>query len=269
MSLPTVSAIRQSGAPPVKDVDISSDLSVLILPKTALTLGDGYQIQKALDQRALTGFDNATANVLYEFFENDKHELITAVELNWEIGGTGAQRIGASSFSTLTPDFLFGKGLGDLPDRLWLLRPFAITGEMGLAIPTRAGNRSVSIDPATGEKVVSVTPNPNSFNWGFALEYSLIYLQEHVKDVGLKPPFNRLIPLVEFSMQSPVNRGGGITTGTINPGIIWSGQYCQFGVEAVIPVNSHTGHNVGVVAQMHFYLDDIFPKLFSKPLFGG
>ena len=85
----------------------------------------------------------------------------------------------------------------------------------------------------------------------------------------MKAPFNRLIPLVEFSMQSPVNRGGGVTTGAINPGIIWSGQYCQFGIEALIPVNSHTGHNIGVVAQMHFYLDDIFPRLFRKPLFGG
>jgi hypothetical protein len=67
-------------------------------------------------------------------------------------------------------------------------------------------------------------------------------------------------------MQTPVNRLIGPTTGTVNPGIIWSGQYCQFGVEAVIPVNSHTGNNVGVVAQLHFYLDDILPKVFSKPL---
>ena len=56
------------------------------------------------------------------------------------------------------------------------------------------------------------------------------------------------------------------TTGTVNPGIIWSGKYFQVGVEAVIPVNSHTGNNVGVLAQLHFYLDDVFPKLFKKPL---
>jgi len=58
------------------------------------------------------------------------------------------------------------------------------------------------------------------------------------------------------------------TTGTINPGVIWSGKYFQIGVEAVIPINRQTGNNVGVLAQLHFYLDDLFPMLFRKPLLG-
>jgi hypothetical protein len=269
LSLPTFAAIRQPGDAPIKDVDLSSDLSVLILPNIALTLSDDYQNQKEVDQRAVTGFDNAQVNLLYEFFENDRHEAITSLGLTWEIGGTGKQALGADSFSTFTPTFYFGKGFGDLPDRLALIRPFAVTGEIGLAIPARAGDRSVNVDPVTGKSGVTVNPNPENLEWGFALEYSLIYLQEHVKDVGLKAPFNRLIPLVEFSLESPVSRGGGVTTGTVNPGVVWSGQYCQLGIEAIVPVNTHTGHNVGVIAQMHFYLDDLFPGLFRKPLFGN
>jgi hypothetical protein len=268
LSLPTIMAIRQPGSPPFKDIDISSDLSVLIFPRTALTIGDGFQIQKAAGQRALTGFDNADLNLLYEFFENDKHELITSIGVTWEIGGTGRHSLGADSFSTFTPTFYFGKGFGDLPDSFPLLRPFALTGTLGLAVPTRAGNRSVSVDPSTGIETVSVDHNPTNLEWGLALEYSLIYLQEHVKNIGLKAPFDRMIPLVEFAMETPLNRGaGGLTTGTINPGVIWSGQYFQVGAEAVIPVNRHTGNNVGVIAQLHFYLDDIFPKIFSKALF--
>ena len=267
LSLPTVSAIRVPGMPPFKDIILSADLSVLILPRTALTIGDAYEIQKPANQRALTGFDNTHVNILYEFFENDKHEAITSLGLTWEIGGTGRRSLGASSSSTFTPTFYFGKGFGDLPDQLPLLRPFALTGTLGLAIPTRAGNRSVSIDPSTGRETVSVSPNPDVLEWGFALEYSLIYLQGHVKDIGLKAPFDHMIPLVEFSMATPLNRGaGGLTTGTINPGVIWAGQYFQVGVEAVIPINRHTGNNVGVVAQLHFFLDDIFPKIFRKPL---
>src|SRR5207249_7500753 len=61
LSLPTVSVIRQPGDSPIKDIDISADISVQILPKVALSLGDGYQIQKAANQRAITGFDNAEA----------------------------------------------------------------------------------------------------------------------------------------------------------------------------------------------------------------
>ena len=161
LSLPTVSAIRQPGSPSIKDISLSADLSVLIFPRVALTIGDAYEIQKAPNQQALTGFDNAEANLLYEFFENDKHELITSIGLTWEIGGTGRRSLGADSFSTFTPTFYFGKGFGDLPDSLPLLRPFALTGTLGLGIPTRAGNRSVSVDPSTGREIVSVSPNPN------------------------------------------------------------------------------------------------------------
>jgi hypothetical protein len=255
MSLPTFSAIRQPGQPPFKDFDLSTDISVLVLPRTALTIGDGYSIQKAANQNARTGFDTASLNVLYEFFENDKHEAITSLGLTWDIGGSGRKSLGNPSFSTWTPTFYFGKGFGDLPDSLPFLRPFAITGTLGLGIPSSSGTQS--------------SPNPDTLQWGLALEYSLIYLQEHVKDVGLKAPFERLIPLVEFAMSTPLNRGvNELTTGTINPGVIWSGQYYQVGIEAMIPVNNHTGHNVGVIAQVHFYLDDLLPRIFSKPLFG-
>jgi hypothetical protein len=256
LSLPTFSEIRQPGQPPVKVFDTSTDISLLLLPKTALTIGDGYSIQKVANQRAQTGFDNAAVNVLYEFFENDKHEAIASIGLRWDIGGTGRKSLGNDSFSTFTPTFYFGKGFGDMPDSLPFLRPLALTGTLGLGIPTSSGTQS--------------DPHPNKLQWGLALEYSLIYLQQHVKDIGLKAPFNRLIPLVEFSMSTPLNRGvDTLTSGTINPGIIWSGQYFQVGIEAMIPVNDHSGHNVGVIAQIHFYLDDILPKIFSKPLFGG
>ena len=266
MSFPTILYSRQPGSPPTKTIDFSSDLSILVLPNVALTLSDGYQWQKAAGQSTQTGWDNFSANLLYEFFENDEHEAILSVGLTSEFGGTGSRNVGSSSFSTLTPTIYFGKGLGDLPSSLNVLRPFAVTGEFGLAIPTRSDNRSVTFNTSTNQTQVSSTPNPNIFQWGIAVEYSLIYLQEHVKDIGLRAPFNRLIPLVEFSMSTPVNRHGGTTTGTINPGVIWSGQYCQFGVEAVLPVNEHSGFNPGVVAQVHFYLDDILPKIFSKPL---
>ena len=266
LSLPTISYFRQPGSPPAKTVDFSSDISLLILPEVALTLGDGYQLQKVAGQSARTGFNNFSANLLYEFFENDAHEAIMSIGFTSEFGGTGSRSIGSSSFSTLTPIFYFGKGLGDLPETLNILRPLAVTGEFGLAIPTRSSNRSVTFDASRQQTQVTSTPNPDVFQWGFAVEYSLIYLQEHVKDIGLRRPFDRMIPLVEFSMSTPVDRHGGTATGTINPGVIWSGKYCQFGVEAVLPVNQHTGFNPGVVGQLHFYLDDIFPKLFSKPL---
>jgi len=90
------------------------------------------------------------------------------------------------------------------------LRPFAVTGNLSVDVPTKTQSAGI--------------PNPNNFNYGFALEYSLEYLQHHVQDVGLTAPFDRLIPLVEVSFTTGLNRGaGGQTTGTIQPGIIWAG----------------------------------------------
>jgi hypothetical protein len=48
----------------------------------------------------------------------------------------------------------------------------------------------------------------------------------------------------------------------------WSGKHFQIGVEAAISVNRDSGNNVGGLPQVHFYLDDLLPKLFEKPLLG-
>jgi hypothetical protein len=38
------------------------------------------------------------------------------------------------------------------------------------------------------------------------------------------------------------------------------------GVEAVVPINARSGHGVGIQAQLHFFLDDIFPNGIGRPL---
>ena len=173
-----------------------------------------------------------------------------SVGLESDIGGSGASSIGADSFSTFTPKLYFGKGFGDLPDSVGALRPFALTGEFGQSFPVKPDNS-------------------NTFQWGFALEYSLPYLQENVSDVGLPRPFRNMIPLVEFAFETAENRaGGGLTTGTINPGVLYENPYFQLGVEANIPVNSRSGAHVGVTIQAWIYIDDIFPRAFGHPLFG-
>src|SRR5215831_12049007 len=254
LSLPTFRAIRQPGDQPIKTFDLSADVSLKLTPNFGIEIGDGYQFQKAAGSNLHTGFHNLEVAAKYQFLVSAKHEAILSLGINAEIGGTGSKAIGAEHFSTVVPGFFFGKGFGDLPDSLWILRPFALTGQVGVSFPTRSKVGDMGV--------------PNSLEWGFALEYSLIYLLGHVKDIGLRAPFDRLVPLVEFPMETPLNRGRMPTTGTINPGVIWSGKYFQIGVEAVIPINRHTGNNVKVLAQLHFYLDDLFPKIFGKPVFG-
>jgi len=257
LSLPTVSTVETAEG---RETAIAVDIAKRITPNLGIELGEEFIDLNPKHEHEASGFGNIELSAKYQFFTSAEHEAILSLGAGVEIGGTGQQRVDADSFSTWIPAFFFGKGLGDLPDTLSLLRPAAVTGLVGVAIPTSASTRN-----GDGE----IERNPNVLQYGFALEYSLIYLQEQVKDVGLSAPFDRLIPLVEFSFDTPLNRGqSGQTTGTINPGVIWSSKYVQFGVEAVVPINERTGHSVGVIGQLHFYLDDLFPRSLGRPLFG-
>jgi hypothetical protein len=156
----------------------------------------------------------------------------------------------AERTSTFTPTIKLGKGFGDLPDSMKYLRPLAVTGIVGYVIPT-------AID------------EPKSIKWGGAIEYSLLYLQNNVRDQGFSNVVAHLMPVVEFSLSSSTRAREGGATGTINPGLIWSGQHVQLAAEAVLPVNKQSGHGIGFIAQLHFYIDDIFPHSLGRPIFGG
>src|SRR6266849_5666218 len=97
------------------------------------------------------------------------------------------------------------------------------------------------------------------------------YLKSQVVDLQLPDFFNRLVPIVEASFRTPVsnnfNTGIG-TTGTVNPGVIWVGNYFQLALEAIIPINRASGTGIGAMAQLHLYLDDIFPTTIGAPLLG-
>jgi hypothetical protein len=264
LSLPTISFQKMPGSgdePASRETDFSIDVAKRITENFGIELGATYKHIRPDNGDTVNGFDNLEAGFKYKFYQNDAHEAIASAGVDWDIGGTGARRVGAESFSTITPAVFFGKGFGDLPDSAKFLRPIAITGQLGAGIPTRASTRTISDD---GE--VDVEQNPHTLEWGFSLQYSLPYLQSFVKDVGLKAPFNRMIPVVEFAMSTALDRGQSGTTGTINPGIIWAGQDIQLAAEAVIPVNHRSGNSVGVLAQLHFFLDDLFPQTIGRPL---
>jgi hypothetical protein len=270
LSLPTVSSIVTPDEGGTRDTEISMDIAKRITPNFGVEMGESVINLKPPNESSQSGFGNLELGAKYEFFENDEHETILSVGGDVEIGGTGSKDVDADSFTTWAPGFFFGKGFGDLPNTVSFLRPFAVTGQVGVAIPTSASTRTVTLNERTGEREIDVERHPNVLEWGFALEYSIIYLEEQVKDIGLRAPFDRLIPLVEVPLETPLNRGqSGPTTGSVNPGVIWSGKYFQVGAEAIIPINSHSGSDVGFIAQLHFYLDDLFPHSLGRPLFGG
>jgi hypothetical protein len=272
LSLPTISHIKLRGdeeSPPARETSINAEFSKRLSTDFGFSLGGTYKILDPDHGSQLTGFDNMEVSLKYVFFKSDEHETLLSMGVSWDVGGTGSKKVGAESFDTVTPTIFFGKGFGDLPDSLDYAKPFAITGSIGLALPTRRYNKIRETED-DGTVTTDREKNITTVQWGFSFQYNLQYLQSYVRDVGLPQPFSRMIPIVELALETPTNDPKTTrTTGTVNPGIIWFGKYVQLGLEAVVPINTASGKNVGVLGQIHFYLDDILPQVFSWTPFSG
>ena len=272
LSLPTVFHQKLRGAedtPPTKETDVSAELSKRLSPDLGISFGGTFKILDPDSDKTVSGFDNLDVTLKYVFFKSAEHETLLALGLGWGVGGTGNKRVDAEGFDTWTPQLFFGKGFGDLPEQLELMKPLALTGVLGLAVPSRIHTKTFETAD-TGEVDVKKPLNPTVFQWGFSFQYNLQYLQSYVRDVGLPAPLNRMIPIVELALETPIDgRNAGRTTGSVNPGIVWFGRYLQLGIEAVVPINNDISKNVGVLAQVHFYLDDILPQIFTWTPFHG
>jgi hypothetical protein len=106
-------------------------------------------------------------------------------------------------------------------------------------------------------------------NWGFSVQYSLPYYNANVGEIS-NDFFKHLIPITEVTFSKPIYNfapGSNVTTGTIQPGVVYITGTYQVAVEAIIPLNGASGHGVGVVASLDLYLDDLLPDTLGKPIF--
>ena len=243
----------EAGGPRVRTTSLGVGFSKRILPGFGVQLDEEYRWLHTAGDGTESGFGNLAVTLKYQFLTSDSHETILSVGVSDEIGGIGSSRVGAESFSTISPTFFFGKGLGDLPSSMAFLRPLAITGLVGPNFPTQGSTGGVQ--------------NPTTLTWAFTVQYSLMYLQSAVKDIGLVAPFNRMVALVELPLQTCLNADcGGQTTWTVNPGVAWIGKYMELGAAAEIPINP-SGASVGVFVLLHLFVDDLFPGSIGRPIF--
>jgi hypothetical protein len=245
MTLPQISTFKQRNddGSTSWNTDAAAEYDKRITQDLAISINEDYDHIQGQG----SGWDNLGVGLKYQALTNAEHEFMMSVGVDSGIGRTGSQLIG-NRHSDFTPALFVGKGFGDLPDSVDWLKPFALTGTAGVDLP------------ADGT-------DPQALEYGFTMQYSLPYLQQHVKDIGLPKPIDGFVPLVEFAYESPYDRGEHTTTGTINPGVIWMGSTMQVGLEAIVPMNNASGSGVGAVAQVHFFLDDLFPHSIGKPIF--
>ena len=268
LAFPTIASFKNGDDPSTREFDISGEFSKRVTDNFGISIGSAWTQLTPAGTSRVDGFQNLEASLKYQFLTVPARELVMSGALEVEFGHTGSSAVGAESFTVYTPTLFIGQGFGGLPDDMRMARPFALTGQIGYAIPSKSS--ITSVDPDSGD--TSTELNPRFLTYGGSLQYSMPYLKSNVVDLGLPAFFDHLVPIVEFQFQTPVSnyKGSGIgTTGTVSPGLIWIGKYFQVGLEAIIPVNRASGTGVGVIAQLHFYLDDLFPNSIGKPIFSS
>jgi hypothetical protein len=260
-TIPTVAWSKTGDVQSATEWDISAELSKRLTEDLGISIGDTWSQIRAPGGPTRAGFADLETTLQYQLLKDDSHELAMLLGLIVDWGGTGASNAGIGTpYSLLTPTYYFGKGFGDLPDNAGWLRAFAVTGQIGYQFPTSSYD------------LVQNTFIPQYLVYGGSIQYSMPYLKSEIQDYELPDFINHLIPIVEAQFATPAANNFGnsyVTTGTINPGAIWVGSYFQVGLEAMIPVNRASGTGVGVLGQLHLYLDDIFPATIGQPLLGG
>jgi hypothetical protein len=200
-------------------------------------------------------------------YRSDPHEILLSAAITWEIGDTGNPAVGGGKPNILQPGIFYGKGFGDLPASLAWFRPFAIAGAVTAELPTRDTTTIVGVDPLTNRFGPLVTRLPDTVHWGFALECNTLYLTDRFTGGPPKQePLKQWVPLVEFAFDSPL---GQKTAATVNPGLSYVDVAWQLVGEAIIPLNQEGGRGIGFRAQLLFFLDEVSPTLFGKPLFSS
>jgi hypothetical protein len=252
VALPTVTYLPTNSGWQ-NEADISYNYTKTILPNFGISVGQGATF---LNPQGW-GRSDLTTEEKWNFLCIPEAEFMASVGFGQDWGKTYTNGMG-NDYNTLSPIVDVGLGFGALPHSLNLLRPLAVTFEASEDFPDQrftAGNQ-----------------NPYNFNWGFTIQYSLPYLNANVAQID-NAFLKRLIPLTEFTFSRPVANfdtlGPAVTTGTVQPGVIYEGDGWQVAVEAVLPINSASGHGVGVVGELHFYLDDLMPNTLGKPIFGA
>jgi hypothetical protein len=243
---------RADGGGVVTDYVVGGGFARLLTPNLSFGADSAWIERHRAGSPSQSGFDATTVSLKASTYEDDPHETLAAARLGWRIPHSGQARVDGDAPGALAPGFFFGKGFGDLPDRLSFLRPFAIAGGVEAEFPT--GN----------------TNDPNLINWAFAIEFSPLYLTDRFTGGPPKEePLNQLVPLVEFAFTTPFGGGSsGKTTATMNPGFAYAFDNSQIAAEAIVPLNHETGQGVGFHVQLLMFLDDLVPALFGEPVFG-
>jgi hypothetical protein len=192
-----------------------------------------------------TGFNDLELLPKWAFLTIPRHEFRLSLGAKF-ILPTGNPALEEQNHTQLGPEFLWAKGFGDLPHRgpTKYLRPFAIQGDFGYL-------------PALGGRTWHEMFADN------VIEYSLPYLSNNVRDIGLKWPLRNMYLYTEFNYDQLITGPAGQTFPQIRitPGLAFLNYYVELSVATQFPLNNATvpdNHGV-VIGLLDLFIDDILP----------
>ena len=215
------------GTGPTHEVDLGFEFDKTITPTTALILNDGYDIDTTEGSKTETGFENLFITGKWQALTDATHEFVLSLGVTREIGSSGTAHTGDDVDGSTSPTAYVGKGFGDLPTGL--LRPLAVTGELGYTIADTELKQIQSAQSAglhtpfsSGLPAQYNSGNNNAWSGSLSLQYSLPYLQSQVRDLGLHGVLGHLVPIVEFDWSSPASSPSTQgTTWVAAPGVLY------------------------------------------------
>jgi hypothetical protein len=228
------------------------------VPRFSVGASNSWSHVSPFADRSRQGFGDLTLFGKYSFYYSLEHEfmLTIAAQLQLPAGNTPIE---AQSHTSLGPVFLWEKGMGDLPNwsALKYLRPFGVQSDFGY-VPALGGHTSHHMFADT------------------VIEYSLPYLSNNVRDIGLKSPFRNLFLFNEFNYDQLITGPSGQTFPTIlaTPGIAYVGYHFELSLGTQFALNnaSRPGTHAAVLGLLDIFYDSIIPRLGNWTInkgFGG
>lgn len=218
-----------------------------LMPRLSIGGGSSWHHVSPYAGPGQEGFDNLEVFGKWAFYYSIEHEFLLSAAIAAQFP-TGSKAVEEENHASLGPEFLWEKGLGDLPNRpvLKWARPLGFQGDVGY-LPALSGHTNHLL---FADQVV---------------EYSLPYLSYAVQDIGLRPPLRNLFLFTEFNYSQLIAGPAGRTFPNLvaTPGIAYVGYHFELSVGTQFALNRAAvpGAHAAVIGLLDIFYDSIFPKI--------
>jgi hypothetical protein len=216
------------------------------MPRVSAGVGTNWSHASTFEGPSRDGWDDLDMFAKFSPYYSLEHEFLISFVLQVQVP-VGNQAVEEQNHTSVGPAFLWEKGMGDLPN--WkgvkYLRPFGIQSDFGY-LPAVGGHTSHNM-------VADAT-----------IEYSLPYLSNNVKDIGLKWPLRNLYLFNEINYDQLITGPSGETFPSLlaTPGIAYVSYHFELSIGTQFALNqaSVSENHAAVLGLLDIFYDSIFTR---------